>query len=130
MLLLLHKELLPRLQSLHPILVLYRRVPKPRSLVSQKGATPMGASHTRSASPTTPLVISASDPFVTLSQAMKDGSLLVVTPSSIPSSATQGPDANLSSDEGFKKVLEDSEDKLIMKKRVSDSDEDDGGEHK
>ena len=49
----------------------------------------MGASHTRSASPTTPLVISASDPFVTLSQAMKDGSLLVVTPSSIPSSATR-----------------------------------------
>ena len=48
-----------------------------------------GASQTGSTSPTTSFVISTSDPFVALSQAMKDGSSLVVTPSSIPSSATR-----------------------------------------
>ena len=45
-----------------------------------------------------------------LSQVMKDGSSLVVTPSSIPSSATCGFDADLSSDEGSEEVLKDSED--------------------
>jgi len=54
----------------------------------------------------------------------------MVTPSSIPSSATHGLDANLFSNEGFEEVLEDDEDEPIVKKRVSDSDEDDGGEHK
>lgn len=53
----------------------------------------------------------------------------MVTLSSIPGSTTSGPNANLSSDEGFDKVLEDSEDKPVMKKRVSDSNKDDGGEH-
>ena len=53
----------------------------------QKGVTSVGASQIRSASLATPLVISASDPFVALSQAVKDGSSLVVTPSSIPSFA-------------------------------------------
>ena len=54
----------------------------------------------------------------------------MVTPSSIPSSATHGPDADFSFDEGSEEVLEDSEDESIMKKRVSNSDKDDGGERK
>ena len=49
---------------------------------------------------------------------MKDGSSLVVTPSSIPSSATRGLDADLFSDEGSEEVLEDSEDEPVMKTRV------------
>ena len=53
---------------------------------------------------------------------MKDGSSLVVTPSSIPSSATCGPDADLSSDEGSEEVLEYSNDEPTMKKRISDFD--------
>ena len=59
---------------------------------------------------------------------MKDGSYLVVTPSSIPSSATRGPDADLSS-ERFKEVLEDSDDEPTMKKGISDSDEEEGDDH-
>ena len=53
---------------------------------------------------------------------MKDGSSLVVTPSSIPSSATRGLDANLSSEDS-KNILEDPEDEPVLKKRISDSDE-------
>ena len=53
---------------------------------------------------------------------MKDGSSLVVTPSSIPSSATRGPDAGLSSEE-FEDILEDPEDEPILKKRIFYSDE-------
>ena len=45
-------------------------------------------SKTESTSPTTPFVISASDHFVALSQAVKDGFSLVITPSSIPSFAS------------------------------------------
>ena len=99
-------------------------------LTPYKGVTSATASQIGRTSPATPLVISASDPFAALSQAVKDGSSLVVTPSSIPSSATHGPNADLSSDEGSEEVLEDSKDELVMKKRVSDSDEDIGGEHK
>ena len=61
---------------------------------------------------------------------MKDGSSLVVIPSSIPSSATHRPNMDLSSDEGPKEVLEDFKDELTMKKTVSDSNEEDSGEHK
>ena len=46
----------------------------------------------------------------------------MVTPSSIPSSATHGPDADLSS-KGFEDVLEDPDDEPTKKKRVSDFDE-------
>ena len=53
---------------------------------------------------------------------MKDGSSLVVTSSSIPSSATRGLDADLSFEES-KDILEDPEDKPILKKRISNSDE-------
>ena len=54
----------------------------------QKGVSPTGASQTKSTSLATPLVISTSNPFIALSQAMRDGSSLVVTPSSIPNSTT------------------------------------------
>ena len=50
---------------------------------------------------------------------MKDGSSLVVTPSSIPSYATRGLDADLSSEES-KGILEDPEDEPFLKKRISD----------
>ena len=53
---------------------------------------------------------------------MKDGSSLVVTPSSIPSFATRGPNADLSS-KGSKDVLEDPDDEPTMKKKISDFDE-------
>ena len=53
---------------------------------------------------------------------MKDGSSLVVTPSSIPSSAIRGPDVDLSSEES-EDILEDLEDEPVLKKRISDSDE-------
>ena len=58
---------------------------------------------------------------------MKDCSS-VVTPSSIPSSATRKPNVDLSSNEGSKEVLEDSEDEPIMRMEVSDSNEDDGSD--
>lgn len=84
----------------------------------------MEASQTESTSPATPpLIISASDPFIALSHAVKDGSSLVVNLSSIPSSATRVPDTDLSSDEGFEEVLEDSDDKSVVRTRVFDSDE-------
>lgn len=53
---------------------------------------------------------------------MRDGSSLVVTLSSISSFATQGLKADLSSDEGSEEVLEDSDDELVVKTRVFDSD--------
>ena len=59
---------------------------------------------------------------------MKDGSSLVVTPSSIPSFATRGPDADLSF-EGSEEVLKDSNDDPTIKKRISNSDEEEGDEH-
>ena len=55
---------------------------------------------------------------------MKDGSSLVVTHSSIPNSATSGPDVDLSS-EGSEDILEDPEDEPVSKKRISDSEEED-----
>ena len=68
------------------------------TLTPQEGVVPPAVVQTEVASPATPLVISTSDPFATLSQVVKDGSSLVVTLSSIPSSATHGPNANLSSE--------------------------------
>ena len=53
----------------------------------------------------------------------------MATPLSIPSSTTHGPDADFSSDEGSKEVLEDSDDEFTMKKRIFDSDEEEGDEH-
>ena len=77
---------------------------------------------TKTAPSVLPLVISTSDPFTAISQAVKGGASLVVTPSSIPDSATRGPDTDLSS-EGSDDILEDPDDAPILKKRISDSDE-------
>ena len=68
-----------------------------KTLTPREVATPPTTIQTEAASPITPFVISTSDPFAVLSQAVKDGSSLVVTPSSIPNSATCGPDVDLSS---------------------------------
>ena len=51
---------------------------------------------------------------------MKDGSSLVVTPSSIPNFATRGPDTDLSS-EGSDDILENPDDAPVLKKRISNS---------
>lgn len=59
---------------------------------------------------------------------MKDGSSLVVTHSSIPSSDTRGPDADLSSEKS-KEVLENFDDEPTMKKTVSNSNKEEGDEH-
>ena len=59
---------------------------------------------------------------------MKDGSFLVVTPSSIPNSVTRRPNADLSF-EGSEKVLEDSNDESTMKKMISNSNEEEGDDH-
>ena len=69
-----------------------------------------------------PLVISTSEPFTAISQAVKGGASLVVTPSSIPGSTTRGPDTDLSS-EGSDDILGDPDNAPILKKRISDSDE-------
>nr|POE61824.1 hypothetical protein CFP56_71553 [Quercus suber] len=58
-------------------------------------------------------------------KAVKDDSSLVVTPSSNPSYATHGPNEDMSSDKGF----EDSDDEPTIKKKVSDSNEEESGEH-
>ena len=85
------------------------------TLTSRKVAIPPTTVQTEVASPVTPFVISTSDPFAVLSQAVKDGSSLVVTPSSIPNFATRGPNVDLSS-EGSKDILEDLDDEPVSKK--------------
>ena len=94
----------------------------------QEGAVPPAVVQTEVASPATPLIISTSDPFAALSQAVKDGSSLVVTPSSILSSATRGPNIDFSS-EGSKDILKDPNDEPTMKKRIFDSEEEEIAEH-
>ena len=94
----------------------------------QEGAIPPVIAQTEVVSPATPLVISTNNPFAALSQAVKDDSSLVVTPSSIPSSATCGPNTDLSS-EGSEDVFEDPVDEPTMKKRVSNSEEEESAEH-
>ena len=102
--------------------------------ISAKTPTPQeevipAAVQTETASLILSLVISTSDPFVALSQAVKDGSSLVVTPCSIPSSATHGPDADLSFEES-KDILEDPKDEPVLKKRIYDSDEEESAPFK
>ena len=92
------------------------------TLTPSKGVISPVAVQTEAASAVLSFIISTSDPFATLSQAVKDGSSLVVTPSSIPSSATRGPDTDLSS-EGSEDILEDSDNAPVLKKRIFDSDE-------
>lgn len=69
------------------------------------------------------LVIPTNDPFAALSPAVKYGSSLVVTPSFFPSSTTRGPKEKLFPNEESEEVFEDSDDELLAKTRVSDSDE-------
>ena len=87
-----------------------------------EGAIPSTVIQTKTTSPVLPLVISTSDPFAAISQAAKGGASLVVTPSSISGSATRGSDPNLSS-KGFNDILEDLDDAPVLKRRISDSDE-------
>ena len=98
------------------------------TLTPQEGAIPPVVAEIEVASHAMPFIIFTSDPFMALSQAVKDGSSLVVTSSSIPSSATHGLDVDLSS-KGSKDVLEDLDDKPTMKKRVSDFEEEERTEH-
>nr|POE80513.1 hypothetical protein CFP56_04871 [Quercus suber] len=87
--------------------------PTPAETTSiQRGATPPTATQIKTTL-VTPLVISIGDPFAALSQSVKESSSLVVTPSSIPISATCGPNANLSSKES-EDILEDPKDKPIL----------------
>ena len=64
-------------------------------------------------------------PSTALSQAMKDASSLVVTPSSIPISATRGLDSALSSEES-EDILEDPNDEPVLGRRISKSEEEEG----
>ena len=97
-------------------------IPVPtETLTPHEVATPPATIQTEAASLVTPLIIFTSDPFAILSQAVKDSSSLVITPSSIPSSATCGPNVDLSS-EGSKDVLGDPDDDPILKKRIFDFD--------
>ena len=98
------------------------------TLTPQKEATYLAASQTKVASPATPFVISTSDRFAALSQALKDNSSLVVTPSSILHSATRKPDADLSS-EGSEDIIDDSNDEPAVKKRIFYSNEEEGDDH-
>ena len=85
-----------------------------------EGVIPPAAVQTKITSSVLLLVISTS-PFAAISQAAKGGASLVVTPSSIPDSATHGPDTDLSL-EGSDDILEDPDDAPVLKKRISDSD--------
>ena len=81
-----------------------------------EGATPSAVVQTKITPSILPLVISSSDPLADISQAAKGSASLVVTPSSIPGSATRGPDLDLSS-EGS------ADDVPVLKRTVSDFDE-------
>ena len=81
-------------------------------------------SQTEITPPILPLVISSSDPFADISQAAKGSASLVVTPSSIPDFATCGPDLDLSS-EWSADIFEDPDDVPVLKRTISDSDEED-----
>ena len=87
-----------------------------------KGAIPSAVVQTKITSPILPLVISSRDPFADISQAVKGSASLVVTHSSIPGSATRGPDLDQSS-EGSADIFEDPNDVLVLKRTISDSDE-------
>lgn len=89
---------------------------------SLEGAIPPTTVQTKITPSVLQLVISTSDPFAVISQAVKGGASLVITPSSIPGSATHGLDMDLSS-EGSDDILKDPDDASVLKKRISDSDE-------
>ena len=89
-----------------------------------EGTIPSAVVQTKITPPILPLVISSSDPFTDIFQAAKGSASLVVTPSSIPGSATRGPDLDLSS-EGSADIFEDPDDVPMLKRTISDSDEED-----
>ena len=115
-------ESIPREEGTHTERVSETTPISTETLTPPEGVIPSAVVQTKAASPVLPLVISTSDPFTALSQAVKDGSSLVFTHSSIPNSATRGPNTDLSS-EGSEDILEDPNDELVLKKRISDSDE-------
>ena len=86
--------------------------PVERSTPSE-GAIPPAAVQTKTTSPILLLVILTSDPFAAISQAANGSASLVVTPSSIPGSATRGPNLDLSL-EGFDDILEDPDDAPVL----------------
>ena len=87
-----------------------------------EGAIPFAVVQTKITPPILSLVISSSDPFADISQAAKGSASLVVTPSSIPGSATRDPDQDLSS-EWSADIFEDPDDVPVLKRTISDSDE-------
>ena len=89
-----------------------------------EGATPSAVVQTKITPSILPLVISSSDPLADISQAAKGSASLVVTPSSIPGSATRGPDLDLSL-KGSADIFEDPNDVPVLKRTISDSDEED-----
>ena len=91
-------------------------------LTPSEGAIPPAVVQTKTTSPILSLVILTSDPFADISQAAKGSASLVVTPSSIPGSATRGPDLDLSS-KGSADIFEDLDDVPVLKRTISDSDE-------
>lgn len=70
---------------------------------------------------TPPPVISPNNPFAVLPQVVRGKPSLVVTPSSISSSATQMLNVELSLEVGSEEILDDSDDELVVKTRISDS---------
>ena len=114
-------EPVPREKGTHTERVSETTLIPAKTPISPKGVIPTTA-QIEATSLILPHVISTSDPFAALSQVMKDGSSLVITPSSIPSSTTCGPDADLSSEES-KDILKDPEDEPVLKKRISNSNE-------
>ena len=114
-------EPVPREEGTHT-----ERVGKTTPLLAETPTPPEraispAAVQTKTAPSVLPLIISTSDPFAVISQAVKDGASLVVILSSIPSSPTRGPDTDLSS-EGSDDILEDPDNAPILKKKISDSD--------
>ena len=95
--------------------------PPAKTPSDQRGATSPAATQIKT-TPVTPLVISIGDPFTALSQAVKDGSSLVVILSSIPISTTRGPDTDLSSEES-EDILKDHDDEPVLGRRISKSEE-------
>ena len=126
--LILPSEPIPKVEGTHTERVSETTLILAKTPISPEGVIP-AAAQTEATSPILPLVVSTSDPFTTLSQAVKDGSSLVVTLSSIPNSATRGPNADLSSEES-EDILKDPKDEPVLKKRIYDSNEEESAPFK
>ena len=126
--LILPSEPIPKEEGTHTERVSETTLILAKTPISPEGVIPATAQN-EATSPILPLVISTSDPFTTLSQAVKDGSSLVVTLSSIPNSSTRGPNADLSSEES-EDILKDPKDEPVLKKRIYDSDEEESAPFK